>query len=239
MQVELQELQSLLEIQAIDLEIMRAKKKRIELPQRIQVMRLRKKRSEIQEKLDQVCELQNAADKEMTAIEDEDRSLAEKQERSQELINEAGSDFRKVESHTKDMAAAAKRREDLAEQRVEVEAKLAKIKDVRGQLEGAIAASEAEEARLRAEFEGEDGELAEQIRANTARRDELVAGINSELVQLYEKTASKTGGVAIGKLDGDTCGVCRSGIEGGHLIALRNQAPLGACPTCKRLLVIE
>ena len=58
MQAELQELVTLLEIQKIDLEIMQAKKKRVELPQRIAVMRLRKKRGEIQAKLDQVLELQ-------------------------------------------------------------------------------------------------------------------------------------------------------------------------------------
>ncbi len=239
MQADFQELETLLEIQAVDLDIMRAKKKRVELPQRIEVMRLRKKRSEIQDKLDQVYELQKRADAEMTIVEDEDRALVEKQERAQELIDAAGSDYRKVESHSREMAGVAKRREILAEKRVDVQAQLDKIKGVCDQLEGAIAASEAEESRLRASFEGEDSELADFIRANTARRDELAAGIDPELVKLYEKTAAKTGGVAIGKLDGENCGVCRTHIEGGHLIALRAKAPLGTCPTCKRLLVIE
>ena len=239
MQAEFQELETLLEIQKIDLDIMRATKKRVELPQRIAVMRLRKKRGEIQAKLDQVLELQKKSDDDMTVIEDEDRSLVEKQERAQELIDAAGSDFRKVESHSKEMAGAAKRREALAEKRVAVEAQLAKIKGVRDQLEGAIAASEAEEARLRADFEDEDNALAERIRTSTAQRDKLASTIDPELVKLYEKTAAKTGGVGIGKLEEDTCGICRTGIEGGRLIALKAEAPLGTCPMCKRLLVVE
>jgi len=239
MQADFQELVTLLEIQAIDLDIMQATKKRVELPQRIAVMRLRKKRAEIQEKLDQVYDLQKSVDAEMTIIEDEDRALVEKQERAQELIDAAGSDYRKVESHSKEMAGVAKRRETLAEKRVEVQAQLDKIKGVRSQLEGAIAASEAEESRLRAEFEGEDNELAEHIRARTAQRDELASGIAPDLMKLYEKTAAKAGGVGIGKLEEENCGVCRTHIEGGHLIALRAKAPLGICPTCKRLLVIE
>lgn len=239
MQAEFQELETLLEIQKIDLDIMQAKKKRVELPQRIAVMRLRKKRGEIQEKLDQVIDLQKQADAEMTVIEDEDRSLVEKQQRAQELIDAAGSDYRKVESHSREMAGVAKRRETLAERRVEAEAKLGKIKGVRDQLEGAIAASEAEEARLRADFEGEDNALAEHIRSCTAQRDEMAAAIDPALVKLYEKTAAKTGGVAIGKLEEDACGICRTGIEGGRLIALKAEAPLGTCPTCKRLLVVE
>lgn len=238
MQAEFQELEALLEIQKIDLDIMQAKKKRVELPQRIAVMRLRKKRGEIQEKLDQVLELQGKSDADMTVIEDEDRSLAEKQERAQELIDAAGSDFRKVESHSREMAGAAKRREALAEKRVVVEAQLAKIKGVRNQLEGAIAASEAEEARLRADFEDEDNALAEHIRTCTAQRDKLVATVDPSLVKMYEKTAARTGGVAIGRLEEEACGICRTGIEGGRLIALRAEAPLGTCPTCKRLLVV-
>ena len=54
MQAELQDLETLLDVQKIDLETMQAKKKRVELPQRIEVMRLRKKRTEIQGKLDQI-----------------------------------------------------------------------------------------------------------------------------------------------------------------------------------------
>lgn len=239
MQADLQDLEALLEIQKIDLDTIQATKKRVELPQRIEVMRLRKKRGEIQGKLDQVHELQKKADAEMTIVEDEDRSLAEKQERAQQLIDASGSDYRKVESHSREMAGVMKRRETLAEKRVEVQAQLDKIKGVRDQLEGAIAASEANEASLRAAFEGEDSALAEQIRANTARRDELMASIAPELARTYKKTAEKTGGVAIGKLDGETCGVCRTHIEGGHLISLRAQAPIGTCPVCKRLLVIE
>ena len=98
MQADYQDLESLLEVQKIDLMIMKLKKQRVELPQRIQVMRLRKKCDQIQEKLDKVLELYKKADAEKTAIEDEDRSMAERQARAQEIIDTAGSDFRKVES---------------------------------------------------------------------------------------------------------------------------------------------
>ena len=56
MQAEYSDLELLLEMQQLDLEIMRAKKQRIELPQRIKVMMLKKKRDEIAEKLDHCYE---------------------------------------------------------------------------------------------------------------------------------------------------------------------------------------
>ena len=233
------DLESLLEIQRIDLMIMQLKKQRVELPQRIQVMRIKKKRDEISSKLDQVLDLQKKADAQMTMLQDEDRMLAEKQDRAQELIDASGSDYRKAESHSKEMAGVAKRRETLAAKMVDVDAQLSKIKDVRSRLEGGIAAADAEEARLRAAFEADDNVLIDRIKALTARRAELREILPADLVGLYDKTAARTGGVAIGKLADTTCGVCRSVIDGGRLIELRASAPLGICPNCKRLLVIE
>ena len=239
MQAEFQDLELMMEMQQLDLEIMQAKKKRIELPQRIKVMMLRKKRDEIIEKLEQVEGLQKKADIEMTILEDEDRLLAEKQERAQELIDAAGSDFRKVESHSREMAGAAKRREALASKIDEARAQLDKIKGVKAQIESAIAASETEEAQLRQDFEAEDQALAAQVKACTARRNEICGQLPDNLVALYERTAKKVGGVALGKLVENQCGVCRAAIEGGRLIEVRASAPLGTCPNCGRLLVVS
>ena len=234
-----QDLATLLEIQQLDLNIMKAKKARVELPQRIEVMRLRKKREEIREKLEQVQGLQKRAEAELTIVEDEDRSLSERQERAQEIIDASGSDYRKVESHSKEMAGAARRREALAQKILEITEQVDKIKGIAGQLEGAIVASEAEEAKLRASFEGEDKALADEVRELSSKRAELAASLPPEILKLYEKTAEKVGGVAVGRMVDDTCGVCRTLIDGGRLIELKASAPLGMCPACKRLLVIE
>lgn len=235
---EYSDLENLLEVQKADLMIMQLKKQRAELPQRIQVMRVRKKRDEIQGKLDQVLALRKKADAELTMLQDEDRALAEKQERAQEIIDASGSDYRKVESHSKEMAGTAKRRETLALKLLEAEEKLGKVKSVQSQLEGGIASAEAEEARLRAAFEADDNVLIDQVKNLTEKRTQLRSGIPGDLLALYDKTAARTGGVAIGRLEESTCGVCRTGIDGGRLIELRASAPLGVCPNCKRLLVI-
>ncbi len=239
MQVDFQDLDVLLQIQQIDLAILQAKKARASLPQRIEVVKVRKKRDEIAPKLDQVIELYDAKQAQITKVEDEDRSLAEKQERAQEDIDKAAGDYRRLESHTKDMAGIAKRRVTLEEQLTELNAELAKIKAVRDQLEGAIAICDENEEKLRASYAAEDEEIVARIRSLMAENEKLKARVPADVVRLYEKTATKAGGVALGKLDEGRCGVCRSIIEGGRLIELRAQAPLGTCPNCKRLLIIE
>jgi hypothetical protein len=239
MQVDYQDLDVLLQIQQIDLAILQAKKARGTLPQRIEVVKVRKKRDEITPKLDQVIELYNAKQAQITKVEDEDRSLAEKQERAQQDIDKVAGDYRRLESHTKDMAGIAKRRVTLEEQLVELNAELAKIKGVRDQLEAAVAICNENEEKLRASYAAEDDALVARVRSLMAEKEELKAQIPDDLASLYEKTAAKTGGVALGKLEEDHCGVCRGVIEGGRLIQLRAQAPLGTCPNCKRLLIVE
>ena len=68
-------------------------------------------------------------------------------------------------------------------------------------------------------------------------RGQVEAKVSPQLLDVYNRTAARSG-VAIGVLDGNRCGACRTVIDGGRLIDLRNQAPLGMCPSCKRLLVI-
>ena len=239
MQAEYQDLDVLVEIQRIDLQIMQKKKARGELPQRIEVVKVRKKRDEIAPKLDKVLGLQTAKEAEKTKIEDEDRSLVERQERAQADIEAAGTDYRSIESHSRDLDGIVKRRVTLEESLSALNAELDKIKAVRQQIEDALALCDQREEALRAAYQEQDDDLVDQVRKLLARRAELEKTIPADLLKLYEATAAKTGGVALGKLEDATCGVCRTTIEGGRLIELKAQAPLGTCPNCKRLLIVE
>ena len=240
MQVSYEDLDVLLEVQQLDLAIMQAKKARGELPQRIEVVKVRKKRDEILPKLEKVTALQIAKEDEIRKVEDEDGGLAEKQARCQEDIDNAGSDFRAIESHSRDMDGIVKRRVTLEETLRDLNAELDKIKSVRDQVERAIALCDKQETDLRASYQEQDDELVDRVRHLLGQRAGLTGRIPSDLVELYEATAAKTGGVALGKLEEEgKCGVCRGAIEGGRLIELRAQAPLGQCPNCKRLLIVE
>ena len=116
---------------------------------------------------------------------------------------------------------------------------LAKVKAVRKQVEDALALCNQREEALRAAYQEQDDSLIDQVRELLAQRADLEKTIPADLLKLYDSTAAKTGGVALGKLEDATCGVCRTALEGGRLIELKAQAPLGRCPNCKRLLIVE
>ena len=72
-----------------------------------------------------------------------------------------------------------------------------------------------------------------------AERAMLASSLPADLLDAYKKTAARTGGVAVGRLQGSNCGVCRMAIEGGRLIDMKGQGNVAPCPQCGRLLILE
>ena len=239
MDVEARDIELLLELQEYDLRILKTKRMRSELPQRSRMAAVKKKQTEFQAKFDQVIEFLEKAQDELSKIEAEDASLADKQQRAQELIDAAGSDFRSVESHSKEMGGFAKRRELLSEKSDEVNARIQQATEVKEKINGGMERLDAEADAIRASFAEDDGKLKAELAELEGARESIASSMDPDVLALYTKTARRTGGVAVGRLNESTCGVCRSAIEGGRLIELKASAPLGVCPSCKRLLVVE
>lgn len=239
MEAQHDDITGLLHIQQIDLDILRLGKQLEELPQRAAIMDARKKREAVGGKRAQVDALKKEAAKRLSRISDEDASLAKKEAGTQAAIEAASGNYRNVEARTKELAGIAKRRATLAEDRAKASAELDRITQLEAQVLRALADIDAAEARAVESFKQEGGALKAGIAKLEAQRAELAAHMTPEVLKLYEKTAARTGGVAIGVLNGSHCGVCRAAIEGGRLIELRAHAPLGTCPACKRLLVVE
>ena len=238
MQVSRDDLAALLQIQQIDLEIMRQTKQLEELPQREAILATRQKRESVGAKRAQVEGLQREARKKITRITDEDASLAKKETGVQAAIEAAHGDFRNAEARTKELAGIAKRRATLAADHDAAADELAKIDGLAAQIARALDELDAQERSLVESFQREGGSLKSAIAQLQAQRAAAAASCSPEVLDLYDRAAARSGGVAVGRLDGNRCGTCRAVIEGGRLIDLKAQAPLGTCPACKRLLII-
>lgn len=230
---------ALIQLQQLDLELMRQKKELEELPQRAVILEARQKKAAIIQKQEKVAGLKREVSRKVTRINDEDSSLAKKQQGTEAAISAARGEYRNVEARSKELAGIIRRREDIAADLDKVLEELAKIEELEAQIALAIADVDAKEAAAVASFKEQGGALKLAIMQKEAHRERMVAELDSRAVLAYKKASARSGGVAIGRLDGTRCGVCRTGIEGGRLIELKAQAPLGTCPHCKRLLIIE
>ena len=233
-----EDIESLFEMQGIDLEIKRLTKELDELPQRGIIMAAREKKAAIAAQQEKVAEVKRATTRKLTRIDDEDASLAKKEAGVQAAIDAAHGDFRNVEARTKELAGIVRRRGTIAEDRAVVAAELDKVAAIEAQISQALDEIAAKEQQAIDSFQKQGGDLKLSIAKLEAQRGQVEGRVDVDLARAYDRIVARAGGVAIGVLDGNRCGVCRVPIDGGRLIDLRSQAPLGTCPSCKRLLVI-
>lgn len=233
-----EDIESLFEMQGIDLEIKRLAKELDELPQRGIIMAAREKKAALAAQQEKVTEVKRATTRKLTRIDDEDASLAKKEAGVQAAIDAAHGDFRNVEARTKELAGIVRRRGTIAEDRAVVAAELDKVAAIEAQISQALDEIAAKEQQAIDSFQKQGGDLKLAIAKLEAQRGQVEARVDADLARAYDRIVERAGGVAIGVLDGSRCGVCRAPIDGGRLIDLRSQAPLGTCPACKRLLVI-
>jgi predicted nucleic acid-binding Zn-ribbon protein len=71
-----------------------------------------------------------------------------------------------------------------------------------------------------------------------SRRDEIVAGLDGDLVALYERQRAR-GGPGAGLLQGKRCGACRIEIDRGEIARITAAADdeVLRCPECGAILL--
>jgi len=73
---------------------------------------------------------------------------------------------------------------------------------------------------------------------NLSRRDELIAGLDADLVALYERQRAR-GGAGAALLQGRRCGACQLEIDRGELarISAADEDDVLRCPECGAILL--
>ncbi|MEG0323548.1 MAG: hypothetical protein RR619_06080 [Raoultibacter sp.] len=238
MKADAKDIATLLEMQHIDIESMRAQKQLDELPQRKQILEIRQKKQAVEQKRDQVLAMKKEADLRALRIRDETERLAAKQVETQAKIDASKGDYRSVEALSKDLNGVAKRQATLETEFAEASEKLAQIDGVKKQIDTALESIVVQESGLVASFQKVGGGLNNNLGALKKRREELVATLPDDLLTQYERVARRAGGIAIARLHNASCSVCRNPFEEGKLLQVQAEAPLSVCPSCKRMLVV-
>lgn len=238
MQATTQDIEYLKRLQKVDLEVSRSNKQLEELPQRATILEARSKLSSLASKQAQIAGLMKDVKKKLTRIEDEDASLAKKEKGVQAAIEAAGGDFRGVEARTKELDGIFKRRSTLAEEMASVKDELAKVEELEAQVDLAMGSTKKTEESAIASFQAEGGAIKNDLMKLQKERQDILSQLDPTISDAYMKTSAHVGSVTVGELQGNKCGTCRATIESGHLISLKNEAPLGVCPSCGRLLII-
>ena len=238
MKAEVAQQRSLLELAELDAGLTRLEHREKNLAEQ---QRLEEVQATLREANDRLAALQIAIDDlddQITKFETEIDGVRQREDRDRRLLADGSVDAKQLtelqhELQTLERRQAAledslleemQRREELQRDQ---ESALGEIDDLQSTLSDAQRA--CDDART---------ELDQQRHQSVSRRDELISGLDPDLVALYERQRERSGAGA-GLLQGRRCGACRIEIDKGELARISAAADddLLRCPECGAILL--
>ncbi len=228
-------LQSLLELQALDLRLGKVRARVAEFPQKFAGVdaRVAAARGELeQSKAAQVGTIRDRKKYELDVEQWKERVRKYRDQSSQVKTNEAY----KALQHEVEIAEAeiAKAEDRLLEQMVNAEEYDRRVKASEKRLKDTEQAANSERAGL----EGEKASVEKDLAGLEAQRAAIVADIPENLLDHYSRIAKKHGGVALAELRDERCGACGMRVRP-HVFQEMQRSTneqMFHCETCTRIL---
>lgn len=229
---------SLLALQDLDIEIMRARKRLDELPEKREILATRQKTREVSELHSKADLLVKKLTADLKAHQDEIETLTEKIAAEQAKVS-ATSDHRAAQSITREMDGLRRRQDKLEMESLQLMERIDKATAQTAKIDEALGQLAAKDAALCARFKSVGGALQDEIAQMETDRSGLASGLDAETLKRYEQVRESKGGVGVGRLDGAVCTACRMSLPAERLRELENGPDISVCPQCRRLIVVR
>jgi predicted nucleic acid-binding Zn-ribbon protein len=228
---------SLLEVAELDAELARIAHRVGHLPQRQDYERMQTDQAAANDRLGALQIALEDLDTQVSRFESEIDAVRQREERDRALLDSVA-DAKQLSDLQHELETLQRRRSSLEDSLLEV---MERHEELQAQQTVALAAIEVLQADLAGAKQVLDDALAEiddTRRQRSSRRDELTAGLDPELVALYERQRSG-GGAGAGPLQGRRCGACRIEIDRGELSRISAAADddVLRCPECGAILL--
>lgn len=229
---------ALLELQGIDVEILRANKRLDTLPEKQAILEVRAKQREIGQMRAKAEMLVRKLEAELKARQDEMTTLAEKIDGEQAKVM-ATTDHRQVQAITREMDGLRRRNDKLEMESLQYMERIDKANAQLGKIDEALAGLAGKEQTLIGQFKQVGGELQEEIARLESRRTSVAKGVGEKLLATYEYGRESKGGIGVGLLEESACTACRMALPAEKVRDLQAGPDVGLCPQCKRLIVVR
>jgi uncharacterized protein len=229
---------SLLELQALDLELLRSHKKLEELPEKHAILQARAKQREVTTLRGKADLLVAKLQSDLKAHQDEITMLTAKIDVEQVKVM-ATTDHRAVTSITREMDGLRRRRDKLEMESLQLMERIDKATAQTGTIDEALAQLAEKEAGLVAQFKQVGGALQSHIAQTETKRAKVAKSLPADLIKRYETARESKGGVGVGELEGDACTACRMVLPAERVRELSGGPAIGTCPQCRRLIVVH
>ena len=173
-------------------------------------------------------------------LEDEIATLTDKAtQHDKALYSGSVTNPRELQAMQDEIAALKRRISQLEDQELEIMEQIEPVDAALAEAAAQRAALDADAVRWRAELAETEVAIDAELGEVSSERTTVVAEIEPELLATYERLRPQTGGIAVARLVGGSCGGCHLGLSAVEVDRLKKLPPEEAahCEECGRLLV--
>jgi hypothetical protein len=232
------EASDLLELQAVDLELLRAAKRLDELPEKRAILEMRSKQRETAVLKGKAELLLRKLDSEVKSRQDELTMLTDRIAVEQEKLMST-SDHRQVQAISREMDGFKRRVDKVEMEELQYMERAEKATSQVAAIKAHMEKLAAKEAELIETFKQVGGGIQEEVAKLESRRAKLVKRLDSDLLARYDTIRGSKGGIAVGKLEEAGCSACRMSLPMERRAELASGPDVGICPQCRRLIVVR
>lgn len=228
----------LLELQALDLAVDRLRARHLALEGAEEFRQASARVRELEGQIGELKLLIADVARDQTRLETDIDSLGQKAEAERKRLYDGSvanaKELQSIEAEIAGLRGRITSKED----------QLLELMERREELEGGLAPLETELAGARSQLEDIDSsagreleEIEGSLAAKEPERERLAAGIDAELLDLYEDLRRQKKGVAAVKLVDGVCQGCHQKMSPVYLERLKNTAGVRRCEYCRRIVI--
>ena len=229
----------ILELQYIDNEIMQANTKLKSLPEIEQLLHIDKRITAANEELSVVKAESDQITLELRRGEVDVETVTDRIKKDEARLASGNATPKELEQLQHEIGTLKKRQENLEEIELEIMIRSDAITVRSNTLTTDLASLETLKSEINGRLATASSQINTLISDKNQERTQVVAKIEKELVDLYEKIRTASGGVAASPLVGNKCNGCNLAINAVEMQRIKSLAldELLRCEECRRILV--
>jgi len=230
---------ALLELQEVDLGILRTQKRLDEMPEKRAILETRKKTRDVTALRAKAEELVSRLASAVSKHEDECSMIATKIDEEQaKLMTGDVTNPKEVMHITREMDALKRRKDKLEMEEIELMERVEKANGQVAKVDTALGQLAAKETSITDQYKAKGSEMMKEIEQLKKRREQLAEALDAKMLASYESLRASKGGVGVGRLDGVMCTACRMDLPAERVAELKVGPEIAICPHCHRLIVV-
>lgn len=227
---------SLLELQEIDLTLMRDKEQLQNLPEIAELARRRKLYLKLKGDVTKLYAQRKDVEIDLQDLDVREQKLHEGVEQARREVDM--DDYRQVQQLEITLSDFAKKLDRVEFERKEAHGKLDSIQSDDATLAENIKKVENSIVAMTKQARTHAADIQEAIDKNERKRSMLFDGLDISVAKAYEKASKQFGHLAVEKLEGTVPSICRMSLQSSSMSDLRHADEVTECPYCHRLMVI-